>query len=259
MPVVDLSDAQLKALETMDTPIADQIFMNPITWGVVLTLIIVFIFLKMGKKTKDDPATKPFHGRELRGDLMKKEYDKRLKDLGQRTKHLHLEKGTARLGVIERIEYDKQVFFKTEINERTKQKKVVPDYYQRVDRFKYREHGIVSLALSLLGMGYKYMCLTPDCYNSRREKNGKLLIFSIDPAVHLISDSGIWTVAQVAPMAANKDIILKAHHEDLHGSEIDFLRRLAVHSPGAAVALEKLSHEAQIKEQERQRRTAPYQ
>lgn len=243
----------------------EELFASPILYIAIGGVILYFIVAKLTGKPPADPSTKPFHGREVRREVMKKETEKRMDALGTRCK-IDLEKGIARIGLITELEHDNIVVTKKVVDPKTKAVSLVPDYYQRVDRFKYRKHGFISRLLSMVGVGWKYIVITPDSYTLRREEKfdwlkfekSSKLIFNIDPTVHIVNDSGVWTIANEKLLDANNEFIYKAHHENLHGTELDFVRRLAVHSVSVASAMEKASHESRLRDEERKKRVAPY-
>ena len=256
MPYVNLTDAEYAAVFG-EKSFVDQILSSPFFIPMILAIILIIIFLKFFNKPQADPSTKPFWGRQVRRELMQKEISKRLDFMGKKC-NIHLEKGISRIGIIIAIEHDKQIFTKTIFDTKTRQRIVIPDYYYRVDRFKIRKFGAIAYLISLLGFGFNYMSITPEAYRIRREKNGKLVVFNIDPTVHLINDSEVWTISDKRAVEANYEMLLKADDENIHGSSIDYLRRLAVHSPAVSSSLEKLSHEAKIRDDERMKRNAPY-
>jgi hypothetical protein len=256
MPIVNLTDAEYQAIFGQKT-LADQLLGNPFVWIAIVFCILIVVFFKFFNKPAGDPSTKPFWGRQVRRELMQKEYKKRLDFMGKRC-NIHLEKGISRIGIITAIEHDKQLFTKVVFEMKTRQRTVLPDYYYRVDRFKIRKFGVIALALSLLGFGFQYMSITPEAYRIRRERNGKLVVFNIDPTIHLINDSEVWTISDKRAVESNHELLIKADDENIHGSAIDYLRRLAVHSPAVSSTMEKMSHEAKIKEEERMKRNAPY-
>jgi len=102
------------------------------------------------------------------------------------------------------------------------------------------------------------MILTPDSYTIKTENKTKRTVYYIDPMVHLLNDSDVWTLNKLATVESNKEILLKADDENLHGSGLDALRRVAVHSANVMSAMEKMSHEQKLKEEDRKSRNAAY-
>lgn len=269
--IVNITADQLATLQE-PKGVVDQILSSPFFWLFMAVAVIALVFYMLRKQKPGDPSTKPWYGREQRKELMQKEMKKRFNNFGGSKVHVHLEKGAQRVGIITQIEHDKMLFSQYVIDAKTKKKVIKPTFYYRVDRFRYRHYGIWARIMSWFGFGYNYMCITPDAYRAYRPAKeamnntnplGKMikpaqLRFIIDPQVHLLNDSDVWTLADEKAINANLEYIMKAHHENIHGYETDFLRRLSVHASTQAINLEKMSHEARLKEEERKARTQGY-
>lgn len=255
MPVLNLTDAQYLAL-TQSPGLLEKVVSNPLAWLALIAIIgVIALMIWKGKQKKEDPSTRPWWGRQVRKELMNKEYEQRMKSLAKGTK-IHLRKGVTKLGLITSIEQD-HVLITKEILQRDKTKKIIPDYYYPVVRFKYRQYGLLAyLKAKLLGKGFEYMIVTPECFQELTEQGR--LTYIIKPNVHLLNDSGVWTALDNRAVNANSDFVLKAHDENIHGMTLDFTRRLSVESPAIAGSMEKLSHESELKEKERRNRIAPY-
>lgn len=258
MPIVNLTDEQYAEL-VQPKSLIEQVIAQPWVWLVIaLVLIIIIIWLWKSKSNKEDPSVKQWFGRNLRKDLMKKEYKKRFDVMGKKVKRARIEKGITRMGVVDSIEYDKVLFEKRIVNPATRKYEWKPDFWYRVDRIKFRKHGFASWLKSLFGLGYEYIVLTPDSYKQWRENRGKNIVFQIDPTVHLINDSDIWTVSDQRTIKSNDEFVFKANLEDVHGNQLDMTRRIAILSANTSAKLEQLSHESDLKEKERKSRIQPY-
>jgi hypothetical protein len=250
MPVVNLTDMQYASI-TEPKGLMEQILTQPWAWLCILAVVIIIGIYLLRPKNKGDPSTKPFHGREVRKGLLGSLLKRRSSHLSRNVK-AHIEKGIARMGIALNIEHDSMLAEKEYIDIKTRKKIVKPDYYYRVDRIQFRKYGLLSYIKALFGFGFEYLILTPDCYTTYHM--GKKLYLRINPMVHIIEDSGTWTQSDQRAYNANYELLLHAESENLHGSQLDGLRRLAVHSSGVASTMEKMSHESRLKEEEKQNR-----
>ena len=116
----------------------------------------------------------------------------------------------------------------------------------------------VMTASGTFGYGMEYITLTPDAYQIVPGNNYKKFFLIVEPAATLLNDSGIWTFNDKRLIDHNYETILKVDDENIHGFQIDMLRRLSVHQAQTATALEKMSHESGLKEKERKARNSPY-
>jgi hypothetical protein len=246
----------------------DKIFGEPWLWIMIASIVIVFLFLRYRGKSKDDPATKPWYGRIVRKELMAKEMKKRFSGFGQKPNvKTHLQKGIQRIGLVVAVEHDKILTDKL-VTKPNGEKVLVPNTWVYIDRFQYRRYGFIAWLKSLFGYGFYYISITPETYKDRGtkiydrqgnlKKMGKARVLYIDPKAHFFNDSDIWSLATDAVIKGNEEVLMKAHHENIHGYEMDFLRRLAVQSPTIAGQLEKASHEQNLKEKDRKSRTSGY-
>lgn len=256
MPIVNITNEQYAQLLTPPS-IVDKVMSSPWIISILLCIIVVLIYIHFKGKSPADPSTKAWWGRTVRQEVLTKIFKKHMEQLGTKCK-ITLEKGTAKVGIIERIQYDKEIFEQERIDPKTKKVYFVPSHYYDIVRFKIRKCGLFGWLKALFGFGYFYMTVTPDSFKERWENKGRTLHFNIDPNVHLINDSDIWTMQNKETIDSNNAFVLKAHTENMHGSEIDFLRRLAVHSPTLAGGLERASHEANLKAEEQKRKSSPY-
>lgn len=257
--IVNLTAAQYDSI-TQPKPLIDQIIGNPFFWVVVALILVLIIVYRFTAKPKADVSTKPFYGREVRSDVMKKEYGKRFNTLATRSikKGVLMRGITTTMGKPIAIDYDKVTTNKYEIDRATRKKKWVADKVYRVDRIKFRKYGFLAWLKALFGAGFEYVMLTPDVYTTQVSYDKKKYLIVINPNAQLINDSGIWTLADNVTLDANRQMVMKAEHENLHGSEMDNLRRQAVHNVGVQATLEKASHEQELKEKDRKARSQPY-
>lgn len=253
MPIVNVTEAQYAQL-VEPKGLIEQVITAPWLWLLLIVIVIAFVILRM-KKKDSDPSMKPFYGVDVRRDVIKKMLRKRSDTLGSKCKY-HLRHAGSKIGIALRIEHDKDIVWKTEINPKTKQAMTVPSHYINVARFKYREYGIWPRLKALFGFGFNYWVLTPDSYTIVPE--GKREYIYIDPTIHIINDSDVWTVADTDVYSSNKDLILKIENENLHGFALDNLRRQSVYQSSVAAAMEKASHDQKLKDEEREKRNRPY-
>lgn len=238
--------------------LVEQVITAPWLWILLSIVVIAFVVIKLKGNQKQDPSTKPFYYRDFRKGVMQKEMKKRFDTLGRKLKNYYLEKGVTQIGVATSIEYDRVLFEKKVTDPKTKSISWQPDFWYRVDRIQFRKHGMLNWVMAQFGYGLQYIVVTPDSYTIDRGRKGKRKYISIDPAAHLIADSEVWTLADARTMKANLEFVMKAEHENLHGSELDNLRRQAVHSVSVAAQLEKMSHETDLKDKDRKSRISPY-
>lgn len=257
MTEYNLTDEQVAVLLNANKSIVDKLLGSPFFWiCLILILVIIIIYLWKSKQKKDDPSTKPFWGREVRQDVLQKEYSNRMNVLSKPSK-IQLEWGTTKVGQIEREENDHVLVTKPMIDSGTKKVVHVPDYYHAVRRFKFRKHGIIAMIMAMLfNKGWQYITVTPDVMQEYKHMNKT--IYRIKPEVHLLSDSGVWTINDKRIIDANNEFVLKAHDENIHGFTLDYTRRLSVQAPAVGSAMEKSSHDARLKEEERKSRIQSY-
>lgn len=239
------------------TNLLNQILGSPFFWIMIsVSIVMIVIYLIFGRKGKGDPSTRPFYGREVREGLMKQEMNRRLTDIGNNVKNVRLDKGLTKIGMVTAIEHDTELFQKTKIDQKTGKVSYEPDYWYRIDHFKYRKLGFFPWLKALFGFGFKYITLTPESYKINPEN--KIKIISIDPTVHLIHDSGVWSVLTQRAVQANENLLVKADNENLHGHVLDNVRRQSVYHASVANSMEKSSHDAALKEQERKNKIGSY-
>jgi len=254
MPVVNITDLQYKSI-TEPQGLLEQILTQPWAWLCILAVVIIVGIYLLRPKHNNDPSTKPFYGVDVRKLVAKTAMKKRSEVLGSKCKY-HLRHAGSRIGIAVTIENDKDIIYKEVLNPKTKTVMTLPSHYVNITRFKYREYGLWAYLKAMFGYGFDYWVLTPDSYTIVPSSKKEFLY--IDPTIHIINDSDIWTVADVDVYASNKDLILKIENENLHGFALDNLRRQAVYQSSVQASLEKLSHEQKLKDEEREKRNKPY-
>lgn len=254
MPIVNLTDAQY-AQVIEPKGLMEQILTQPWAWLCILAVVIIVGIYLLRPKHNNDPSTKPFYGVEVRKMVAKKIMAKRSNVLGSKCKY-HLRHAGSKIGIALRIEHDKDIVYRTEVDPKTKTVRTLPSHYINVARFKYREYGLWAWLKAAFGYGFDYWVLTPNSYTIVPTDKKEFLY--IDPTVHIINDSDIWTVADTEVFASNKDLIMKVENENLHGFGLDNLRRQAVYQSSVQASLEKMSHEQKLKDEEREKRNKPY-
>ena len=258
---VNLSVEQCQAIVTKinaNTSFTD-ILNNPFLWlfGTAM-VIMIFVYLIWGRGSKGDPSTKPWWGRIVRKELMQKEVKNRAMNLGTPCK-IHIRWGTTKIGQADRIENDTTVLERLKYNAKTGRKEIEKGGEATIVRLYYRRYGLINWLKAIFGFGYQGMILTAGSFLEHTiGKNGQRIEYHINPRAHIINDSGIWVLDDERAYNAGYELLLKADDENLHGSGLDMLRRLSVHQAGVASALEKMSHEADIKRQEKLDRRATF-
>jgi hypothetical protein len=254
MVLLNITDAEYQAI-FQKPDIITQVFTAPWVWICIAMVLVLLIVMRWKGNSKSDISTKQFYGVDIRREVLNKGMKKRLSDIGTTCK-VHIRKGTAKLGLANRIEHDKELMYKEQFNNKLKTKEFVPDYYYNIDRIRYRNYGLIAWLKALFGYGYKYIVLTPDSYTNYKED--KKDFFLIDPLIHLINDSDVWTVGSKDTYMSNKELILKIDQENQHGAALDTIRKMSVYSSAVAASMEKASHDARLEEEKRKSRIQPY-
>lgn len=246
------------AQQNVNTPILDQIFGQPWIYLVIIALVFAFVVLRLKGKDKNDPSTKPWWGRIVRKKLMHEEVKNRADTLGTPC-NIHITWGTTKIGVAKKIEHDNITLEVTKVNPKTGKKEVEKGETATIVRLYYRRYGIIARIKAFFGFGFTSMILTTNSFTERRTgKNSSIIVYDINPRAHIVNDSGVWVLDDLRAYNASYELLLKADDENLHGSGLDMLRRLSVHQAATAASLERLSHEADIKRQEKLDRRATY-
>lgn len=237
----------------------DKLNANPMFWvAIVACILIIGVYIIWGRnKNPTDPSVQPWYFRIFRRKTLEKEVEKRADDLAEEC-NIHLVKGSKKLGLAVKIEHDVTALESKSWDRTTNNYSIITKERAPIERLTYRKYGLWSWLKALFGWGMKHMVITPDARTEMHEDKGKRHVYYIDPRAHLINDSGVWTVQDERSFNANYELVLKADDEQLHGSGLDMLRRLAVHSVQNASKLEEYSHLADIKKQQKMDRSKQF-
>ena len=230
--------------------IFSQIINNPLFW-IFLILIVVFFIVRTMYKNRKRPEEQPFYGVKVREEQTDKMIKRRSKIWGRKSK-LHLRRGLDKIGKVLSIETFYRILTEEEIKKikgkkkhKEKRSKEDMELYHNI---AFRNYGLIAMIKALLLNRYEHLIVSPFAISfSDRYIN-------IDPKAFLIDDSGVWILSDDKELKFIDDLNTHRDILNIKGFSSDFLRRLSTQSPLQAIALEKMTHESDLKEKERQAR-----
>lgn len=213
-----------------------SIFGAPWIYLLGITIVVLIIISKFRSKEKR-PETQAWWGRLVRRDLVKEELKHRMGALAFKCDYV-IYRGMGKLGkahkyevVTKKVKRYSSPYGKKKWND----KPSVEDI--EIISIQFRNFGIWNWLKSLFGR-YEYIMVTPDSAEIVKEK--KQIV--IDPKVHIIADSTIWTISRFGVMDFIDELNVKADLENTKGFVSDFPRRLSNLDPNQAIRTEGISH-----------------
>lgn len=214
----------------------EQIINSPYLWVVIILIIVYFIVAKW-KGDKKRPEEEPFYGMKVRRAMTDKQLSNHMKMWGEKVKRMNLFRGFVKVGVIVIVDplfkYPNEAELK-ELGIKTKEEGKILETYA----IGYRKAGLMGL-LKYMFLG-KFDKLLIDPKGIEIDYNNKRAC--IDPKLHLLDDSSIWSTATNKENMIINDMNMKADHENVKGFVSDFPRRLSNLHPNQAVNTEAVSH-----------------
>lgn len=270
--------------EVAPPDIISQIFTGPYVW-VAISLLIVLLIVKIYKGKEKKPEEQFFFGAKLRQQVTEKIIKKRLKTLGIKSKGTIYRGLGVRIGKLIKIEpiyiTKEEIIIKAKEAEKMKefvkdliaeQKEVSDDlieFEKIVTAMKQKEKEIRVQSYVLIGwrkfgfgawakaffLGkFDYMLVEPECLEVDQKKK----MFMLQTTAHIFDYSGIWVLSTKDAIKFIDDLNTWFDLENMKGYAMDFLRRLSSQSPAVAATLEKLTHESELREKEKQSRISRF-
>lgn len=221
----------VEAIAQAPPGLVEQVITAP--WIYLLLISIVCYFI-LTRGNKQRPEQKPFYGAEVRADVTNKKLLEHVEAWGEKPSKFNLWRGMNKVGVIHRLDPIYKHPNATEI----KDLKVAPDALLETYVVAFRKAGLWNYLKAMLFKKYAKLLIDPKGISIDR-KNKQIII---DPKVHLIMDSGVWTIATNKELKIVDDLNLKLDHENVKGFVSDFPRRLSNLDPGQSIKTEQISH-----------------
>lgn len=204
---------------------------SPFFWLAISLLIILLIIMRF-HKDKKRPEQRPFFGVEVREDMTNKQINKHIKVWGDKSKY-HLRRGFTKVGKLLRLD----PIYKFPNDEEAKTLKIDKETLIETYVLSFRNYGFMAWLKALMGK-HEIILVDPKAIKVDDKRQTVIL----DPKVHVINDSGVWSTATNKELKIVDDLNLKKDHENIKGYVSDMPRRLSNIDVNQAIRTEGISH-----------------